>query len=43
MDVSKLHDTGFMHRVELREGIALAYADFQKKHVSQSITDAHKV
>ncbi|MBC5773508.1 GDP-L-fucose synthase [Pontibacter sp. KCTC 32443] len=31
MDVSKLHNTGFMHKINLREGIALAYADFKQK------------
>jgi GDP-L-fucose synthase len=28
LDVSRLHDLGWRHRVELREGIALAYEDF---------------
>lgn len=32
MDVSKLHSTGFRHKVELREGVALAYADFREKY-----------
>ena len=31
MDVSKLHDLGWKHRIELEEGIKLAYADFQIK------------
>jgi GDP-L-fucose synthase len=30
MDVSKLHALGWMHKVELKEGIALAYQDFLK-------------
>ncbi len=30
MDVSKLHSKGWQHRVELREGIELAYQDFLK-------------
>lgn len=33
MDVSKLHSLGFKHSTELREGIALAYADFRNKLV----------
>ncbi len=33
MDVSKLHSLGFHHKIELREGIALAYADFKSKLV----------
>jgi GDP-L-fucose synthase len=28
LDVSRLHDLGWRHRVELKEGIALAYEDF---------------
>lgn len=32
MDVSKLHNQGWKHKVELREGIALAYQDFLEKH-----------
>ncbi|MBB6610345.1 GDP-L-fucose synthase [Pontibacter sp. Tf4] len=34
MDVSKLHSTGFKHKIELREGIGLAYADFKQKHAT---------
>jgi GDP-L-fucose synthase len=30
LDVSKLHALGWMHKVELKEGIALAYQDFLK-------------
>ncbi|GHA58465.1 GDP-L-fucose synthase [Pontibacter akesuensis] len=33
MDVSKLHSLGFRHSTNLREGIALAYADFKNKIV----------
>ena len=33
MDVSKLHALGWNHKVELPQGIALAYADFLKKGV----------
>lgn len=33
MDVSKLHSLGWKHKVELEEGIGLAYADFIKKHL----------
>lgn len=33
MDVSKLHNKGWKHKVNLREGIALAYQDFLAKHV----------
>ena len=35
MDVSKLHGLGWKHRIELEEGIALAYADFLKKEAVQ--------
>lgn len=31
MDVSKLHATGWKHKIELEEGIKLAYADFLSK------------
>lgn len=34
MDVTKLHSLGFRHKIELREGIALAYADFKEKYVT---------
>ncbi len=34
MDVSKLHALGWKHRVNLREGIQLAYADFLKKEAN---------
>ncbi|MFD2515626.1 GDP-L-fucose synthase family protein [Pontibacter locisalis] len=34
MDVSKLHSLGFKHKTELKEGIALAYADFKVKYVT---------
>ncbi|WP_162426451.1 GDP-L-fucose synthase [Pontibacter pudoricolor] len=43
MDVSKLHNTGFKHKIGLREGIGLAYEDFQKKFVSQNISEIQKV
>lgn len=33
MDVSKLHHLGWKHKVELEEGIALAYQDFQEKYI----------
>ena len=32
MDVSKLHALGWRHRIDLEEGIRLAYADFIAKH-----------
>src|SRR5690606_4187176 len=32
MDVSKLHSKGWRHKIELEEGIALAYEDFKSKH-----------
>jgi len=32
MDVSKLHNLGWKHQVELREGIALAYQDFESRY-----------
>ena len=31
MDVTKLHDLGWKHQIELEEGIELAYADFRKQ------------
>ena len=33
MDVSKIHALGWKHKVNLREGIQLAYTDFLKKEV----------
>nr|WP_255542623.1 GDP-L-fucose synthase [Pedobacter sp. ASV19] len=33
MDVSKLHNLGWKHQVELEEGIQLAYKDFLNKHL----------
>jgi len=33
MDVSKLHNLGWKHQVELEEGIQLAYHDFLAKHI----------
>ncbi|HEY4651398.1 MAG TPA: GDP-L-fucose synthase [Pontibacter sp.] len=38
MDVSKLHNTGYRHKIELREGIALAYADFKEKHTATALS-----
>jgi GDP-L-fucose synthase len=32
MDVSRLHELGWKHKIELEEGIKLAYADFLLKH-----------
>jgi len=32
MDVSKLHGLGWKHQIELREGIELAYQDFQSRY-----------
>jgi GDP-L-fucose synthase len=32
LDVSRLHDLGWRHRVGLRDGIALAYRDFLARH-----------
>jgi len=37
MDVSKLHSKGWKHKVELEEGIALAYQDFLKKLQAASV------
>lgn len=34
MDVSKLHNVGWRHTIDLKEGIALAYADFLENHDS---------
>jgi len=36
MDVSKIHALGWKHKVDLREGIQLAYADFLKKEANAS-------
>ena len=33
MDVSKLHQLGWKHQIELEEGVKLAYQDFMEKHV----------
>lgn len=33
MDVSKLHSLGWVHQIELEEGIRLAYQDFLQKHL----------
>jgi GDP-L-fucose synthase len=33
MDVTKLHNLGWKHQVQLEEGIHLAYADFLKNHI----------
>ncbi|WP_293889299.1 MULTISPECIES: GDP-L-fucose synthase [unclassified Sphingobacterium] len=35
MDVSKIHALGWKHKVNLREGIQLAYTDFLKKEVAE--------
>jgi GDP-L-fucose synthase len=32
MDVSKLHDQGWKHTIDLPEGVSLAYQDFLSKH-----------
>lgn len=32
MDVTKLHNLGWKHQIELREGIALAYQDFESRY-----------
>jgi GDP-L-fucose synthase len=32
MDVSKLHSYGWKHKIELEEGIGLAYQDFLTNH-----------
>jgi GDP-L-fucose synthase len=34
MDVSKLHSLGYKHKIDLREGIQLAYANFKEKLVT---------
>lgn len=35
MDVSKLHSKGWKHKIDLREGIQLAYQDFLNKHIER--------
>ena len=37
MDVSKLHATGWKHKVQLEEGIRLAYADFLSKEEAANL------
>ena len=32
LDVSRLHGLGWHHRTELREGLKIAYEDFQKRY-----------
>jgi GDP-L-fucose synthase len=34
MDVTKLHEKGWKHKIELEDGIKLAYQDFLSKHIS---------
>ncbi|GAA4334874.1 GDP-L-fucose synthase [Mucilaginibacter gynuensis] len=34
MDVTKLHNQGWKHKIELEEGIALAYSDFLNKYIN---------
>jgi GDP-L-fucose synthase len=34
MDVSKLHSLGWKHKIELEQGIALAYQDFLENHLT---------
>jgi len=36
MDVTKLHNLGWKHTVELREGIQLAYQDFKENHLAKN-------
>gem|GEM_PF-3735335 len=36
MDVSKLHSKGWKHKVELEDGIKLAYQDFLNRFVKSS-------
>ena len=36
MDVTKLHNLGWKHTVELREGIQLAYQDFVENHLAKN-------
>ena len=34
MDVSKVHNSGWKHKIELKQGIQLAYQDFLQKHAN---------
>ncbi|WP_162053116.1 GDP-L-fucose synthase [Pontibacter pamirensis] len=34
LDVSKLHSFGWRHKVDLEQGIAMAYADFKEKYIT---------
>lgn len=38
MDVSKLHTLGWKHKIDLKEGIKLAYQDFLEHHIQASLT-----
>lgn len=40
MDVSKLHQLGWRHRTELKEGIQLAYRDFLQNHKRSAESEA---
>ncbi|MFM7727407.1 MAG: GDP-L-fucose synthase, partial [Flavobacteriales bacterium] len=35
MDVSRIHASGWKHRIELRDGIASVYAEFQSKEIDE--------
>lgn len=37
MDVSKLHTLGWKHKIDLKEGIKLAYQDFLEHHIQASL------
>jgi len=37
MDVTKLHNLGWKHTIELEEGISLAYKDFIQKHTNLAV------
>jgi len=37
MDVSKIHSRGWKHRIELSEGLSLAYCDFLKKQFAEHL------
>lgn len=37
MDVSKIHALGWKHRIDLNEGIGLAYQDFLKSHSTEAV------
>jgi GDP-L-fucose synthase len=40
MDVSRLHNMGWKHRIDLREGITSVYAEFAKSELASGVAKA---